>query len=186
MTHSRQKNRSLIVKLTIMAGGMFAFGFLLVPIYDVFCAITGIGGKVSTTAAAVNTNLVVDEDRVVTIEMVGSVNEYAPWDFYPGVTSMTIHPGKLYDANFVARNLTDRGIVGQAVPSIAPGLAAKYFKKTECFCFESQDFAAAETKTMPVRFYVDPELPKHIDRITLSYTFFISQKVATLQTATGS
>jgi cytochrome c oxidase assembly protein subunit 11 len=91
---------------------------------------------------------------------------------------MEVHPGQLYDATFYARNLTDRVITGQAVPSIAPGLAAKYFRKTECFCFTSQKFDAEEARDMPLQFIIDPELPEHIDRLTLSYTFFVKSQVA--------
>ena len=174
---NERSRRTLTFRLTLMAGSMFAFGYLLVPIYDVFCAITGIGGKTSTTAA-VGYQEKPDENRIVTVEFVANLNESAPWEFRPRTTSMEVHPGKLYDATFFARNLTDRPLTGQAVPSVAPGLAAKYFKKTECFCFTSQDFVAGESRDMPLQFYVDPDLPEHVDRLTLAYTFFVSRKVA--------
>ena len=170
-------NRTLIVKLAAMACGMFAFGFLLVPIYDVLCDLAGIGGKTNTSPVIVDTQSP-DQSRTVTVEFVASVNEYAPWEFHPTLPSMKVHPGDFYDATFYARNLTDRHLTGQAVPSIAPGLAAKYFRKTECFCFTSQEFAAEESKNMPLRFIVDPDLPDHIDRLTLSYTFFVRPQVA--------
>ena len=169
-----------------MACAMFAFGFLLVPIYDVFCQITGVGGKVDTTRAVLAHDEIADESRLITVEFVGNVNEYAPWEFHPTVISMKVHPGQLYDATFFARNLTNRDIVGQAVPSVAPGVAAKYFRKTECFCFTAQNFAAEEARTMPIRFSVDPKLPDHIDRLTLSYTFFVNQTLASESTVTGS
>lgn len=168
-----------------MACAMFAFGFLLVPIYDVFCRITGIGGKVDTTPATLTSTEGPVEDRVITVEFIGSVNEYAPWEFRPTVASIEVHPGQLYDATFFARNLTDRTLVGQAVPSVAPGIAAKYFRKTECFCFTAQDFSAQESRTLPVRFVVDSDLPEHIDRLTLSYTFFVSQALASKATPAG-
>jgi len=183
---TRDDHRSLVSRLAIMACAMFVFGFLLVPIYDVFCQITGIGGKVDTTRATLTRGDFSDENRVITVEFVGNVNEYAPWEFRPTVTSMKVHPGQLYDATFFARNLTKKQLVGQAVPSVAPGVAAKYFRKTECFCFTAQDFAAEEARTMPLRFIVDPDLPNHIDRLTLSYTFFVSQMLASQSTVTGS
>ena len=167
--------KRLILKLAGIAAGMFAFGFLLVPLYDVFCVITGIGGKTKTTAAVVQEETP-DEERLITVEFVATVNQSAPWDFHPTISSMEVHPGKLYDATFFARNLTQARLVGQAVPSVAPGIAAKYFRKTECFCFTSQIFAAEEARDMPLRFIVDPELPRHIDRLTLSYTFFATQQ----------
>jgi len=169
--------KQLIFRLATIAVGMFAFGFLLVPIYDVFCDITGIGGKTKTTAAIVLEEAP-DEERLITVEFVATVNQSAPWDFHPTVSAMEVHPGKLYDATFFARNLTPRRLVGQAVPSVAPGLAAKYFRKTECFCFTSQTFAALEARNMPLRFIIDPELPDHIDRLTLSYTFFATEQAA--------
>jgi len=170
-------DKTLVVKLATVAAGMFAFGFLLVPIYDVFCDITGIGGKTKTSAAIVREEMP-DEERLITVEFIATVNQSAPWDFRPTVSTMEVHPGKLYDATFFARNLTPQRLVGQAVPSIAPGLAAKYFRKTECFCFTSQTFAALEARNMPLRFIIDPELPEHIDRLTLSYTFFATQQAA--------
>lgn len=172
-----RENGRLLMKLVGLAVGMFAFGFLLVPIYDILCDVTGIGGKFDLEAAVVEIRAPVD-DRVVTVEFVASLNEYAPWEFYPAVASMDVQPGRMYDTTFFARNLTDRMLVGQAVPSIAPGQAVRYFQKTECFCFTSQQFTAREGRDMPLRFVVDPELPEHIDRLTLSYTFFVTDRVA--------
>lgn len=172
-----QKNSTLVVKLIVLALGMFGFGFLLVPLYDVFCDITGIGGKFDTTAAVVEVRTPSD-DRTITVEFIASLNEYAPWEFRPAVASMEVRPGEMYDTTFFARNLTEREIVGQAVPSIAPGQAVKYFQKTECFCFTSQQFDALEAKDMPLKFVVDQDLPAHIDRLTLSYTFFVTEQVA--------
>lgn len=169
-----------------MASAMFAFGFLLVPVYDVFCRVTGLGGKVETTQTVLTNADIPDEDRLITIEFVGSVNEYAPWEFHPTVTSIEVHPGQLYDATFFARNLTDRALVGQAVPSVAPGIAAKYFRKTECFCFTAQNFSARESRNLPLQFIVDADLPAHIDRLTLSYTFFVRPTLVSKSTRIGS
>lgn len=174
-----RRNRDLVLRLLGLAVGMFAFGFLLVPLYDIFCDITGVGGKLPNEAATVTE--AVDESRLVTIEFLAAVNSQAPWDFRPAVTSMQVHPGKLYDATYIAKNLTSRSIVGQAVPNVAPGEAARYFRKTECFCFTSQTFAAEESKEMPVQFVLDPALPEYVDRVTLSYTFFVSQQAASEQ-----
>jgi cytochrome c oxidase assembly protein subunit 11 len=170
-------NRRLVTKLIGLALGMFAFGFLLVPLYDVFCDITGIGGKFDLKAAAVETRQS-DDNRTITVEFITALNEYAPWEFRPAIASMEVELGEMYDTTFFARNLTDRDIVGQAVPSIAPGQAVKYFQKTECFCFTSQEFDPREGRDMPLQFVVDPDLPEYIDRLTLSYTFFMTQQVA--------
>lgn len=186
MNQERTTDTKLLVgKLVILAAAMFGFGFLMVPLYDVFCAITGIGGKVDTTRAAVVEPQRPDVSRTITIEFVTAVNEYAPWEFRPAVHSMEIHPGEFYETTFYARNLTPRHIVGQAVPSIAPGAVARYLKKTECFCFTSQEFEAGEAKDMPVRFIVDTDIPAHVDRLTLAYTFFIVDPVASSSDTTG-
>ena len=186
MSHNDSaRNTALIRKLVLMSVAMFGFGFLMVPLYDVFCDITGIGGRIDTDAPAVVEAQTPDLERTVTIEFVTTLNEQAPWEFRPTAASMEIHPGEFYDTTFYARNLTQRELVGQAVPSIAPGEVAKYLKKTECFCFTSQEFGPGEEKDMPVRFVIDPDIPDYVDRITLSYTFFVSQKVASNTDVTG-
>jgi cytochrome c oxidase assembly protein subunit 11 len=164
-------SRALALRLLAFAAGMFGFGFLLVPIYDVFCEITGFGGKTNTEAAT-NVTLAADESRDIKLEFVTTVNQYAPWEFHSELTSMTVHPGGLYEAYFVATNLTDKHKIAQAVPSVAPQQAAAHFKKLECFCFSNQEFMPGEEKRMPVRFVVDSDLPDFVDTITLSYTFF--------------
>lgn len=161
---------ALAGRLLFMAVAMFGFGFLLVPIYDVFCEITGLGGKTNDVAAIVEES--VQQDRSIKLGFVTTVNGYAPWEFSAAVEEMTIHPGGIYEATFLATNLTDRHKTAQAVPSVAPAQAAKYFKKLECFCFTAQEFMPGETKEMPVRFIIDSDLPDYIDTITLSYTFF--------------
>ncbi len=169
-------NRWLTLRLVVLAFAMFGFGFLLVPLYDVFCEITGFGGRTNETAAVVSE--APDESRTVRIEFVTTVNEYAPWSFAPDVPSMEVHPGKMYAATFTARNLANGEKVGQAVPSVAPIAASEHFKKIECFCFTSQEFAANEQRAMPLQFIVDPELPEYVDTITLQYTFFDTMRLS--------
>ena len=168
----RSANRSLVGKLVLLTVGMFAFGYALVPLYDVFCEITGIGDRTGGATAATSLPTRVDEDRLLDVEFVASVNSGAPWEFRPAVSRMKVHPGKLYKTTFFARNATDQPLVGQAVPSVAPGQANRYLQKTECFCFTEQRFEAGEGRDMPVVFYIDPELPEYLDTVTLSYTFF--------------
>lgn len=168
---------SLALRLLVMAMAMFAFGFLVLPpLYDAFCEVTGLGGKTNRTAAVVAESPA--HGRSVKLEFVTAVNAYAPWEFHAGSDGMEITPGALYDTTFIARNLADRSKIAQAVPSVAPQQAAKYFKKLECFCFTTQEFAAGEVKEMPVRFIVASDLPEHIDTITLSYTFFDTERVS--------
>ena len=150
---------------------MFGFGFALVPLYSLICDITGLNGRYEAVQAApVSTK--VDESRLVTVEFLATVNAGMPWDFRPEVSSMQVHPGQIYEAKFYAKNRSSQKMVGQAVPSIAPGRAKDYLQKTECFCFTQQTFAAGEARDMPVRFIVAPDLPKNVARMTLSYTFF--------------
>ncbi len=163
-------NASLAARLVIMAAAMFAFGFLLVPLYDVFCEITGFGGRTNAAPAAVSEQA--DPSRQIRVEFVTTVNGSAPWEFEPDMDSMTVHPGKLYNATFSARNLMGVDKVAQAVPSVAPVAAAEHFKKLECFCFSAQEFSANENRAMPLAFIVDPAIPDYVDTITLSYTFF--------------
>ena len=171
MPEQRISNKALTVRLLGMAVAMFAFGFLVLPpLYEVFCDITGFGGRTNTQAEHVAE--APDESREIRIEFVTRVNEYAPWDFAADVDSMTVQPGRMYYATFTARNRTDDDKVAQAVPSVAPVSATKHFKKLECFCFTNQSFAANEERAMPLQFIVDPELPEFVDTITLQYTFF--------------
>jgi len=166
----------LPAKLAIIVVAMFGFGYLLVPMYNVFCELTGLNGKTVQKAAEVSESA---SDRLVAVEFLASVNENAPWEFRPSVSKMLVQPGKLYDTTFFARNRTNQMLIGQAVPSVAPGQAAKHFQKTECFCFTEQKFDPLEGRDMPVRFILDPELPAYIETVTLSYTFFSQQHVAT-------
>lgn len=176
MTERRNIEWKLVGQLGVLTAAMFAFGFALVPLYEAFCEITGLGGK--TNDAPVQVVQAPDLSRTVTVEFVTTVNEYAPWDFAPVKRKLDVHPGQLYTAEFLATNLTGAARVGQAVPSVTPLSAATHFRKTECFCFTAQHFDGQEAKTMPVRFMVSNELPAHVNTITLSYTFFESTTVA--------
>ena len=166
--------RRTVQQLLLVAVGMFGFGFLLVPMYDVFCEITGLNGKTNSAPVEVREN--VSENREVQVEFI--VNTRGGFEFAPPSPRMTVKPGKLYAADFFARNLAEMPRVAQAVPSVSPSIAAKYFIKTECFCFEQQQFGASEGKDMPVRFIVDPDLPADVETITLSYTLYPIDQVA--------
>jgi cytochrome c oxidase assembly protein subunit 11 len=153
-----------------------------VPLYDVICRAAGIG---NAEAKAVKSQAVeaVDADREVTIEFLAQPASVGSFDFQPAVASMRVHPGKLYDALFHARNLTAAAAVAQAVPSISPTGTARYFHKTECFCFSPQNFAAGEVRDLPVRFIVDPHLPHDVDKLTLAYTIYDTTATAAAQSA---
>ena len=175
MTAAPASNARLVKRLLLVVAGMFGFGFAMVPLYNVFCDITGLNGKVSGRAADVAA-VEADLDRTVTVEFVANLNQTMPWDFRPEVSRMQVHPGKVYRTSYYARNRTGQTMVGQAIPSVTPGVAAQHFKKTECFCFTEQQFGAGEGRDMPVLFMVDPELPREVEVVTLSYTFFDKQE----------
>jgi cytochrome c oxidase assembly protein subunit 11 len=174
----KRANRKLIRGLLIMTAGAFAFGWALIPLYDVLCRAAGIGNA-EAKAGKSEVKEAVDPNREVTIEFLAEPASVGSYDFRPKVASMRIHPGKLYDTMFYAKNLTSQASIAQAVPSISPTGTAKYFHKTECFCFSPQKFAAGEGRDMPVRFIVDPQLPNNVDRLTLAYTFYDTTQSAT-------
>lgn len=158
--------------LVLLTVAMFGFGYLLVPLYDKFCEITGLGGRTGEAVAAESLTTEVDTSRVVTVHFDATVNSALPWRFEPAQRMMDVHPGRLYETKYIAYNLTDRPIIARAVPSVAPGLAALFFNKTECFCFSEQLLEPGETREMPVRFMVDPNLPHTTTLVTLSYIMF--------------
>jgi len=168
----KRMNRRLVAGLLGLTAGSFAFGWALVPLYDVFCQVAGIGSAEAKAGPSANVQEAVDLNREITVEFLADPASVGSYEFRPKAASMTIHPGKLYDTEFYAKNLTQAASVAQAVPSISPSEAAKYFHKTQCFCFSPQQFAVGEGRDMPVRFIVDPGLPRYIDKITLAYTFF--------------
>jgi cytochrome c oxidase assembly protein subunit 11 len=167
----KRANRRLLWGLLIMTAGSFAFGWALVPLYDVFCRAVGIGNA-AAKAGPVAAHEAVDPNREITVEFIASPASVGSFEFKPAVASMRVHPGKLYDTTFYAKNLTAAPSVAQAVPSISPTGSARYFHKTECFCFSPQKFAVGEGRDMPLRFIVDPQLPSNVDRLTLAYTFY--------------
>ena len=172
-------NKKVVRRLAITAVAMFGFGFAMVPLYDVFCEITGLNGKTGRIAQEEALSQQVDEDRLVTVEFLATVHSDLPWEFKPMVRRIKVHPGEVTEVNYYARNMTDNLVAGQAVPSLAPGLAAKYFNKTECFCFTRQSLGPGEDKEMPLRFVVDPALPDNVRTVSLSYTFYQTEAVAT-------
>jgi cytochrome c oxidase assembly protein subunit 11 len=173
----RKSNKKIVTMLVAMVFFMSGFSFALVPLYDVFCEITGLNGKTADGPVAVSTKKV-DLSRTVKVQFIANMNSDAPWKFRPDVFEMEVHPGQLNETVFYAQNLADKNKVAQAIPSVAPGQAALYFHKTECFCFNEQEFKPNEGRDMPLRFMVDPELPGKIKTLTLSYTFFELNKVA--------
>jgi cytochrome c oxidase assembly protein subunit 11 len=167
----RDPVKSTVTRMLLIAVGMFGFGFALVPLYDVFCDITGLNGKTSDEKYEV-TDTAIDTSRTVKVQFVTTNNDGMVWDFKPSVAEMTVHPGEVATTEFYARNPRGFDMTAQAIPSLVPFKAAEYFHKTECFCFNQQSLAAGEEVQMPLRFIVDKDLPKNVKTITLAYTLF--------------
>lgn len=175
--------KKLLPKLVVVVVAMFGFGFALAPLYEAFCQAFGLNGRFvdiqnnnydATGKVAMITE--VDKSRSVVIQFTASRNQNLNWEFRPMENIVTVNPGEIRVVKFYAKNMTDKTVVAQAVPSIAPSQAVKYFNKIECFCFTQQTFKPGEAREMPLRFVVDPNLPKKISTVTLSYTFFDTQK----------
>jgi len=164
-------NNKVVIKLVAIVIGMFGFGFALVPLYDVFCDVTGINGKTEGTAA-VYQSVEIDESREVTVEFITRTNTGMPWEFRAETKRVKVHPGELNTVSFYVRNPASSNIVAQAIPSVSPGTAALYLNKTECFCFNQQPLDAGSEAYMPMQFYVDPQLPEEITFFTLQYTLY--------------
>jgi len=166
----RPSHRKLVRKLVLVAVGMFGFGFAMWPLYNVFCDLTGLGGRGVKIADGSVT--VQKSDRQVKIRFDATVNSSLPWVFQPQQKSDTISLGEMSETLYLAMNTTDQAITGHAIYNVTPPEASLYFVKTECFCFTQQLLQANESREMPVYYFVQPDLPEHIKEITLSYTFF--------------
>ena len=166
-----QSNNRTVKKLLLVVVAMFGFGFALVPLYDVFCDITGLNGKTNDTAAIYEDGGI-DKSRTVKVQFITRNAKGIPWKFEPVINEINVHPGEMKLVSFYAKNKAEHDIIGQAVPSVSPGLAANYFHKIECFCFTQQPLAAGKDVEMSLQFYVDVELPADINTLTLSYTLY--------------
>lgn len=172
----RSDNRRMVGKLVVITAMMFGFGYALVPMYRAICDALGINvlsvseRLIPGMAHGPASNSQIDRSRTITIEF--DANARGPWDFKPAVRSMTVHPGELATVMYEFRNVQNRTMAAQAIPSYAPKQATSHFNKLECFCFNEYTLQAGESKEWPVVFVIDPKLPKDVTTITLSYTFF--------------
>ena len=164
----KQENSRLSRRLAVVALGMFGFAFALVPFYNQICAALGIN-NIDQPSIIANTQ--VDRSRTVTIELDANSHDL-PWRFKPLVSHVTVHPGELTTVEYEIVNVRQAPVTGQAVPSYGPQRAGEYFQKVECFCFTQQTLGPGEVRRMPVVFVVDPKLPKDVNTIAVSYTFF--------------
>ncbi|HDY7766237.1 TPA: cytochrome c oxidase assembly protein [Vibrio vulnificus] len=171
MTGGRS-NRILTLKLTMAALAMFGFGFALVPLYDVMCDVLGINGKTDNVAVAAPVGLQIDTSRTIRVEFMAHVAPDMPWSFKPQSVTLNVHPGEVIQTAYLAQNLSQEILVGQAVPSVSPGQGAAFFNKIECFCFNRQPIEGNQLAQMPLIFYIEPDLPAEIHTLTLSYTLY--------------
>lgn len=173
-TEAARPTRRLVARLALLAVAMFGFGYAMVPLYGVFCDITGLGGRsvqVSESADGVQAS-----DREVQIRFLATTHSDLPWQFQPMEKTSTVKLGELSETRYLAMNPTAQDIIGQATYNVVPPEASLYFVKTECFCFTEQLLTSNESREMPVYFFVQPDLPESIKEITLSYTFYRNEK----------
>ena len=193
----RTENLKMVGKLTVVAAGMFAFGYTLIPLYKAICEATGINilarterevpgnGLSGDAARRVSKNTQVDTSRTITIEF--DANARGPWQFKPAQRSLQVHPGEMATVMYEFQNVQNHRMSAQAIPSYAPRQAAPHFNKLECFCFNQYTLDAGEKKEWPVVFVIDPRLPKDVKTITLSYTFFeVGGKIPAAPDATSA
>ena len=176
------ENRKLLVKLTVIAVGMFGFGFAMVPFYKAICDVTGLNNLLNADRAPVNTQ--VDMTRSVTFQFDANARG-TTLRFKPLQRSVSMHPGEMTVIEYEVANLSSVPIVGQAIPSYGPKTAAEYVKKLECFCFRQQRLEPGEVRRMPVQFVLDGDLPRDVNTITLSYTYFEVNAAAAVPRAGG-
>lgn len=181
-THQQNANKT-VFKLVLFVPIMFMFAlFVMPPLYDAFCEITGLNGKTGGRYVAEPVKAGVDKTRTIKVQFLANNNKDMPWAFKPLVREIKVHPGASNEVSFWVRNPMKDSIVAQAIPSVTPFEAAEYFHKTECFCFTNQQLAGGEEMEMPLVFIVDQELPEHLTTITLSYTLFNVTDMAANQT----
>lgn len=170
-------DRRLMAQLGVLVALMFGFGYLLVPLYSVFCELTGVRYTAKEATGASETAVA---GRDVTVRFIAIHDQSAPFEFRPNRTSMTVRTGRLYEATFYAHNESGHALRGLSTPDIKPVAAVKYFQKTECFCFTPQQFDAGEARDLVVRFIIDPDLPAYVESVTLAYTLYADEQVAAL------
>lgn len=181
---NRPSHRKLVRKLVLLAVGMFGFGFAMWPLYNVFCDLTGLGGR--GVKVVENAGEMEVSDRQVKVRFDATVNSGLPWIFQAKEKSMRVSLGEMSEAFYLAMNPTDKAMAGQAIYNVTPPEASLYFVKTECFCFTEQVLQANESREMPVYYFIQPDLPEHIKEVTLSYTFYRDENPSSLALAAGS
>lgn len=172
----QRSNLRMAIKLGFVALFFTGFGFAMVPFYDVICKLTGLNGKTNTVAIVPDKNTQIDFSRTVSIEFLSQAMPGVGLNFKPEQFTIRVHPGEISRMNYTITNTTKKVFVGQAIPSVTPAVAAQYFEKLSCFCFDQQTFQPGETRTLPVVFVVNPSMSRDLGTVTLSYAFFEAVK----------
>jgi len=175
-----------VLKLSLIVVGMFGFGWALVPLYDLLCEVTGLGGRTGDQYVYDPATERVDRSRLVEVNFITNTNGGMPWQFWVEKGGVRVHPGELKEVKFYVKNTTDRTMIGQAIPSVVPLKAAAHFHKTECFCFNHQVLKPGEVMEMPMRFIVGSELPINVPTISLSYALFDVTELAADELQSGN
>lgn len=168
----KRSSKKLTGYLVVSVVAMFGFGFALVPLYDVMCEALGINGKTNTVSAVQPQGMQPDYSRTIRVEFMSHIKPDMPWQFSPELRVLEVHPGEVVQTNYIAKNLSGASLIGQAVPSVSPGMGATYFNKMECFCFNQQPLDGHKSAEMGLIFYIEPDIPESIHTLTLSYTLF--------------
>ena len=168
----KRSSKKLTGYLVLSVVAMFGFGFALVPLYDVMCEALGINGKTNAVSAVQPQGMQPDYSRTIRVEFMSHIKPDMPWHFSPEVRVLEVHPGEVVQTNYIAKNLSGASLIGQAVPSVSPGMGATYFNKMECFCFNQQPLDGHKSAEMGLIFYIEPDIPESIHTLTLSYTLF--------------
>ena len=174
--NKEQQMRCTIIKMLVGLVVMFAFAFALVPLYQLICDITGLNGNTSNLKQVEEINNIdeveIDTSRKVRLQFVAINNKHVPVKFDAVTTETTLHPGEIKTYHYKLKNLTNKNMVVQAVPSVSPNLASSYLRKIECFCFSAQPLAPNEEAELFVNLYIHKKLPQDIGTLTLAYSLF--------------
>jgi cytochrome c oxidase assembly protein subunit 11 len=173
----------LLIKLVLFPCLMFGFGFLLIPLYDVFCEITGLNGKFDLSPSIIDTQSSIQSDTLlssqqgiishkVILQFTSASDQQDVWNFQPAASQLEVMTGQQYKTHFTLHNPTNAVMEFTSIPSISPGLAAEYLIKTECFCFQKQILQAGEKVEMPVVFQLRNDTPKDYKKLTLAYRIY--------------
>ena len=168
------KNKRMLLILSLIFFSMLSLSFASVPLYDIFCRYTGFGGTPQTVNSESENNIIISEE--INIRFDSNISPKLNWEFFPEKQIKTIKIGEETKALYYAQNIDNKPLIGTSIFNVTPAKAGQYFMKIECFCFNKQKLMPGEKVSMPVVFYIDPEIKNdlntlEINEITLSYTF---------------